>query len=352
MNYINAFLHSTHGDLLVHSLLQLGEHGLVRVLWVVLLVDIVVRVEALRLVAHSLRRVRLGQILKLLELLVGKVDRLQVGVNPGSCDRLGQSDDPSLDQPRDKNGSTVDRVLVGNSLDGLVLSQVGTVGSAQRRVGAGKDVVFLQVCNELGLRALDGEFDLVGNGLDPDTAVQELVGSVNVEVGDTNGLGQALVNELLHLLPRRGDIVGELNVELVLAVLAFDSVVKGWDNTLGGVNLEVDVPVHEVQVEVLQAEVLQGVLDGELDVFGVVVQLKELGSDENLLSGDTGLLDTLTDFGLVPVSPGAVDVPVAVLEGVLNGLCDLTLGRLPSTETDRRDLLPAGEFERCLRHFV
>lgn len=46
MNYINAFLHSTHDDLLLDSLLQLGEHGLVRVLWVVLLVDVVVGVEA------------------------------------------------------------------------------------------------------------------------------------------------------------------------------------------------------------------------------------------------------------------------------------------------------------------
>jgi hypothetical protein len=63
--------------------------------------------------------------------------------------------------------------------------------------------------------------------------------------------------------------------------------------------------VHEVQVEVLQAEVLQGVLDGQLNVFGVVVQLEELGGDENLLPSDTRLLDALSDLSLVSVGPSA-----------------------------------------------
>lgn len=65
------------------------------------------------------------------------------------------------------------------------------------------------------------------------------------------------------------------------------------------------VPVHEVKVEVLEAEVLQGVLDGQLDVFGVMVELEKLGGDPKLLSGDTGSLDTLTDFGLISVGPSA-----------------------------------------------
>jgi hypothetical protein len=66
---------------------------------------------------------------------------------------------------------------------------------------------------------------------------------------------------------------------------------------------ETHVPVHEVKVEVLEAEVLQGVLDGQLDVLGVVVELEKLGGDPKLLSGDTGGLDTLTDFGLISVGP-------------------------------------------------
>ena len=67
------------------------------------------------------------------------------------------------------------------------------------------------------------------------------------------------------------------------------------------------VPVHEVEVKVLETQVLQGVLDGQLDVFGVMVELEKLGGDPKLLSGDTGGLDSLSDLSLVSVSPGAAD---------------------------------------------
>lgn len=65
------------------------------------------------------------------------------------------------------------------------------------------------------------------------------------------------------------------------------------------------VPVHQVQVQVVGPNLLERVLDGELNVFGVVVDLKQLGSDENLGSGDTRLADTLSDLILVTVTPGA-----------------------------------------------
>ena len=63
--------------------------------------------------------------------------------------------------------------------------------------------------------------------------------------------------------------------------------------------------MHEVKVQVVRAELLQGVLDGELDVLRVVVDLEELGGDEELLTGDTGVLDALSDLSLVLVTPGA-----------------------------------------------
>jgi hypothetical protein len=107
-------------------------------------------------------------------------------------------------------------------------------------------------------------------------------------------------------------------------------VLLGGENALGSINLEVDliasawsttlqkpvthVPVHEVEVKVLEAEVLQGVLDGELDVFGVVVQLEELGGHKDLLTGDTGVLDTLSDLSLVTVGPGTAVQSALALE--------------------------------------
>lgn len=57
--------------------------------------------------------------------------------------------------------------------------------------------------------------------------------------------------------------------------------------------------MEEVEVKVVNTKVLQSVGNGEGDVLGVVVELEELGGDPELLTGDTGVADTLSDLGLV-----------------------------------------------------
>jgi hypothetical protein len=57
--------------------------------------------------------------------------------------------------------------------------------------------------------------------------------------------------------------------------------------------------VEEVEVKVTNTEVLERVGNSEGDVLGAVVELEELGGDPELLTGDTGLGNTLSDFGLV-----------------------------------------------------
>lgn len=57
--------------------------------------------------------------------------------------------------------------------------------------------------------------------------------------------------------------------------------------------------MEKVQVKVLDAEVLERVLDGKGNVLRVVVELEELGGDPELLAGDASGGDTLTDLGLV-----------------------------------------------------
>lgn len=86
-------------------------------------------------------------------------------------------------------------MLLGNLDDSGVLSELLSIGTTERRVGLGKDVVLLEVGDELGLRALDGKLDLVGDGLDLGE-LEELPGSSDVEVGDTNVLDESLVDEL------------------------------------------------------------------------------------------------------------------------------------------------------------
>lgn len=55
---------------------------------------------------------------------------------------------------------------------------------------------------------------------------------------------------------------------------------------------------YEVKVEVFELELLQGVLEGSLDVLGLVGVVPELGGDEHLLTLYTSSLDSLTNFVL------------------------------------------------------
>ena len=106
--------------------------------------------------------------------------------------------------------------------------------------------------------------------------------------------------------------------------------------TLGNIfGNESNVPVHEVKVKILDTELVESVLNGLADV--VVVELEEFRSDPDFLARNTGELDALSDFVFVLVTPGTVDVTVTGFEGVADGIANLTLGRLPGTETDRRD---------------
>lgn len=70
---------------------------------------------------------------------------------------------------------------------------------------------------------------------------------------------------------------------------------------------EVDGPVNEVEVEILELELGEGVIEGGLDVGRVVLRVPELGGDEDVLALEArdickGALDTLGDLLLVLVS--------------------------------------------------
>jgi hypothetical protein len=60
--------------------------------------------------------------------------------------------------------------------------------------------------------------------------------------------------------------------------------------------------MHEVEVEIVGVEVFQRRITGFLDVVGVVRVVPQLGSDENVLSRDTTLLDARGAGGLCAVA--------------------------------------------------
>lgn len=65
----------------------------------------------------------------------------------------------------------------------------------------------------------------------------------------------------------------------------------------------------------------------------------KLGSDPDLLTWDTRVLDTLSDLVLVAVRKSGIDVPVAGEESSLDSLADLVWLGLPGTETNSWDLV-------------
>ena len=116
-------------------------------------------------------------------------------------------------------------------------------------------------------------------------------------------------------------------------------------------------PVHQVEIQVCEPELLETGVDGLLDAG--VEGAPQLGGDEEVLAlddaGINALLDSLADLVLVAVALRRVDVAVADLDGVGDGLSDLARGGLPGAQTEGRDLsasveLEAGVCSHCVEY--
>ena len=95
-------------------------------------------------------------------------------------------------------------------------------------------------------------------------------------------------------------------------------------------------PVHEVEVDVVNAEVLER--RGDALFHTLVPGVVKLGGNPDLFTRDTRVLDTETDLSLVAVGEGSVNVTVASEESGLDGFANLVGLGLPGTETDSGSL--------------
>jgi hypothetical protein len=146
--------------------------------------------------------------------------------------------------------------------------------------------------------------NLIRNGLD--FAIFEKPGDLlGIEVADPDVLGEALLQDILHALPRI-EIVG-IVVEQYLAI-------RRGGEVFGPV-LESHRPVDEVKVNVLELQLLQDLLQLDLDELPLVEGIPEFARDEEVLALDNSLgdfrVDGLADLLLVAIDVGAIDVPVA-----------------------------------------
>lgn len=92
--------------------------------------------------------------------------------------------------------------------------------------------------------------------------------------------------------------------------------------------------MHQVQINIVQTQVLQGSLETLFDAS--VVRAPQLGSDEQILALDdtriNGLLDTLADLVLIAIAQSTVNVAVAHLNSVAHGTSNLARRGLPGTQ--------------------
>lgn len=175
------------------------------------------------------------------------------------------------------------------------------------------------VSDQLGRGVVGVQLDLVDRGDNLGRGVvQQNLQVLDAEVGDTNVADLAGGRQLLHLLPG----LDEVPVRQVLGLV---------------VGVGRAGPVHQVQVDVVDAQVLEGGVDAVLDA--VVPGVVQLGGNPDLLAGDAGVLDALANLGLVAVGEGGVDVPVALEQGVLDGLTDFVGLGLPGAQADGGDLV-------------
>ena len=96
-------------------------------------------------------------------------------------------------------------------------------------------------------------------------------------------------------------------------------------------------PVHEEEVDVVGAQVLEGALDGCGGPLGLVVGVVDLGRDEQVLARDSRCLERGPDLGLVAVHLSGIDMAVPDFEGAAHRVVRV-LGRdLVGAETENGD---------------
>src|SRR5690606_29870548 len=112
----------------------------------------------------------------------------------------------------------------------------------------------------------------------------------------------------------------------------------GGDDVLPHVRagLLVRRPVHQPQVDVVEAQPRQRLVDDARRVVGLV--RRQLGGHEDLLARQAGVGDRAADGLLVAVGAGGVDVPVADLQRRAHRLVGLVVGGLPGAQAQQRDL--------------
>lgn len=292
-------------------------------------------------------------------LIVGirQLNALEVGLDTSWVRALGQYNIAAAQTPGYQHLSQSVAALFGDLVQGRVLADALAGGGdlilgAQWRVGLGQDIVLEAVLNEFLVGQEGMNLDLIDVGLDLGE-LEQLLEPFNGPVRDTNGLGLAFLVELLHCPPCGLGVLGEVFQDDVLSIRADLGLLLRL--LLCG-----NRPVDQVEVDVVDLELLQGVLKRPDDILVAVQVVPDLGADENILALDRGvlleeILDGIADLVLVLVEPGAIQVSVSGLESTSDSVVGLAFSTLAGegSEPNSGDLNAVAESESDTgRHFA
>lgn len=137
------------------------------------------------------------------------------------------------------------------------------------------------VRHQLGRGVVGVQLDLVDSGDDLSRGIIEQdLEVLNAEVGNTDVADLPRRRQLLHLLPG----LDEVPVRKVLGLV---------------VGVGRAGPVHQVQVDVVDAQIFEGGVDAVLDE--VVPGVVQFGGDPDLVARHAGIFDAGADLGFVAV---------------------------------------------------
>ena len=155
-----------------------------------------------------------------LKVLIAQLDKLGVRLDALGVGRLWQDGVAALNTPSNQDLCEGNTKLLSNSVKLLVGRNLLTstwhlVLGSKRRVGNWGDVLGLAVVDELLVWKEWVDLDLVDCWWDLGVG-EESLEVLDGPVGDTDGLGEAVLDELLHCAPGWGRVLGELLVDDVL----------------------------------------------------------------------------------------------------------------------------------------
>lgn len=162
----------------------------------------------------------LGDLVDGLEVLVGQLDALEVGLDTGGVGALGEHHVAATQTPGNEHLGQGVAALLGDLVEGLVLADPLAGGGhlvlgAQGRVGLGEDVVLEAELDQLVVGQEGVDLNLVDMRLDLGE-LEQLLETRDGPVGNTDGLGLAVPVDLLHGAPCGLGVLSELLEDDVL----------------------------------------------------------------------------------------------------------------------------------------